>query len=866
MSNTKQVSHLNQKNIKVKNDEIDAMVKASEIERLRNERDADERAIFTNKNRENLTEVPIRLAIRLGLETAGENITVFDKIREKYEKKQAAEFTEDFIKNPENNKSYADYEDIYEEKLNEIQSSSKRISLLKAKEMYEKENNIITPTNETKSIKLSGGNGMGKTQMTLKEVCEYIKRQGLIPVIYDPSKEEIYRPKSDLEVLVVYQSCVNLEIQDIKGLPVTDITTVPVFKNGVVETRMVTKEIDGEEVEMEEIVTVEKKSLKYSIVPKWESIGNALRAVIILDELNRSPESHVFNALANGEPIDGVKMPALSTMIVAMQNASDTGLNMNLTEQDGAANTKIATYHVYQTVEGWLPYAIEKGIHPAVQAFAKIRPNFLEKQNMVGGIEVAFPTFRGLEQLSNELYIAEKNNEKLYGAGSKLSQKVVEALFQSRVGLHPDTGEVNSLPSLFAEFYTNGHLILTQAIEETMRVSMEDPLHVGLKDLDMSNAILKSVHGISLVSNDFDISKDKRDKEILDNNKNINSSMLSEQEMQENIHKTNSLFSSGKDADRVKNMSFTLPDYVIKNVSNFFNAPIDNIFTSAGSYILAQKIFEMDNDKITYTEYGQGLKDSGKFDDTDFKILQNVFTNFGKHKHDVATSNNNKLIRLSTQNAIEDVDDFYNHRGDYQEDGTMSIVEAVAVAYIEKAFKLALISLPQAADVDVFRHSFSNGVTIEKNNPFKNEFGKIFNSSNNILALGNKDTDNPLEFESKKLITYLTFKVTRNLSDTIQDLLIVSTEKRGNVRTKKPYENLTIEDKRNLYGIDEDDKGEYKIDFSEEKYNAFMKISAMVDGIVTGETTNSYNNSSDALKQEMESENNRNKRKSSVRK
>ena len=233
MSNTKQVSHLNQKNIKVKDDEIDAMVKASEIERLRNERDADERAIFTNKNRENLTEVPIRLAIRLGLETAGENITVFDKIREKYEKKQAAEFTEDFIKNPENNKSYADYEDIYEEKLNEIQSSSKRISLLKAKEMYEKENNIITPTNETKSIKLSGGNGMGKTQMTLKEVCEYIKRQGLIPVIYDPSKEEIYRPKSDLEVLVVYQSCVNLEIQDIKGLPVTDITTVPVFKNGV---------------------------------------------------------------------------------------------------------------------------------------------------------------------------------------------------------------------------------------------------------------------------------------------------------------------------------------------------------------------------------------------------------------------------------------------------------------------------------------------------------------------------------------------------------------------------------------------------------------------------------------------------------
>ena len=97
-------------------------------------------------------------------------------------------------------------------------------------------------------------------------------------------------------------------------------------------------------------------------------------------------------------------------------------------------------------------------------------------------------------------------------------------------------------------------------------------------------------------------------------------------------------------------------------------------------------------------------------------------------------------------------------------------------------------------------------------------------------------------------------------------MLIVSTEKRGNVRTKKPYENLTIEDKRNLYGIDEDDKGEYKIDFSEEKYNAFMKISAMVDGIVTGETTNSYNNSSDALKQEMESENNRNKRKSSVRK
>ena len=150
MSNTKQVSHLNQKNIKVNNDEIDAMLKASEIERLRNERDADERAIFTNKNRENLTEVPIRLAIRLGLETAGENITVFDKIREKYEKKQAAEFTEDFIKNPENNKSYADYEDIYEEKLNEIQSSSKRISLLKAKEMYEKENNIITPTNETK--------------------------------------------------------------------------------------------------------------------------------------------------------------------------------------------------------------------------------------------------------------------------------------------------------------------------------------------------------------------------------------------------------------------------------------------------------------------------------------------------------------------------------------------------------------------------------------------------------------------------------------------------------------------------------------------------------------------------------------------
>ena len=108
---------------------------------------------------------------------------------------------------------------------------------------------------------------------------------------------------------------------------------------------------------------------------------------------------------------------------------------------------------------------------------------------------------------------------------------------------------------------------------------------------------------------------------------------------------------------------------------------------------------------ITWAEKNKVLveKLNPNKDDTDFKILQNVFTNFGKHKHDVATSNNNKLIRLSTQNAIEDVDDFYNHRGDYQEDGTMSIVEAVAVAYIEKAFKLALISLPQAADVDVFR-------------------------------------------------------------------------------------------------------------------------------------------------------------------
>ena len=347
------------------------------------------------------------------------------------------------------------------------------------------------PTLNVSSTKFIGGNGIGKTEIAIPFICNWLKQQGLNPIvykIYDKKDEAVIYPTSEnpeKDVLVLYVSCVGLEAPSIVGMPLKEEGKRKILNEQLQDTG-----------EYRSVSTIQ-----FSEVGKFASLNNFAQSILILDEINRSPELSIFNAILNGEPIEGFSFSP-STLIFSMQNSESDGLN-DVNYADGAAKTKTQTFHIYQTVEDWKHYAFKKQIHPAVIGFMENVPKLFEiqKDNFK---ELAYPTFRGATNFSKDLYALEEkyankktllgNNQqnlsfKMLQGKNYIPMNLVKALFQARVGVHADQMD---LPMLFTKYYTDIHLNIVKELEKTMD-DMNLPIYnIGFANKEINQVLISS--------------------------------------------------------------------------------------------------------------------------------------------------------------------------------------------------------------------------------------------------------------------------------------------------------------------------------------------------------------------------------------
>lgn len=355
-------------------------------------------------------------------------------------------------------------------------------------------NNELVPVSKVESFKLVGGNGIGKTEIVLRQGVEFLKGIGLNPVIYDPLLNDgIAYPENENDVIVIYMSWVGKESQDIEGLPYGTTIQVPVIENNIVK-----KDKDGN------VVYKDTKGLAYSCDKAFASMGNFKYGFFLFDELNRSPELDIANALLNGEKVKGVKMPSVGSIIFAMQNSENDGINIIRTRQDGASNTKSSTFHVYQTSESWANWAMKNGVHPTLIAFALHYSRIFENQKSVSDEkgEIAHPTFRGLTKLSQLITETEYSLKELFGYDelAKLGLKELEALFQSRLGEHPDDP---NLKSKFADMFTFMDNNLFNGIKNTILKPYDNEISLGINGKDYTD-FNNEIYASSFQNKEFD--------------------------------------------------------------------------------------------------------------------------------------------------------------------------------------------------------------------------------------------------------------------------------------------------------------------------------------------------------------------------
>lgn len=355
-------------------------------------------------------------------------------------------------------------------------------------EAYEMDNST---TSNVKSLKLVGSNGIGKTQMVLKYAIEKCKGLGLNPVIYSPKNEDdlIMYPTSAKDCLILHYSCVGKENIDLIGIPLAD-------KNAIIHK----VDKDFNKIMKDGIpVNFVKSGQSRTYIPLFYTLSQFPYAIIMFDEMNRSPESHTFNALLNGEK-GTISYARYGTIIIATQNSQFDGMNLYLTQQDAAAVTKTQTYLVYNTVSDWQYYISDEGIeiHPALMSFldndiklqeALETPNKMEDSN-----EIGFPTFRGMNAFSDALINLEKaQNEKFNGA-IPLSQSQITILTQAILGRDTNHSE---LPERFAEYYIYAQQKALPKLIETFESFEANPFKIGFHDKEYNNVVLQLIHNNS---------------------------------------------------------------------------------------------------------------------------------------------------------------------------------------------------------------------------------------------------------------------------------------------------------------------------------------------------------------------------------
>ena len=457
--------------------------------------------------------------------------------------------------------------------------------------------NSLNPKSNTTAINLIGGNGIGKTEMTMEILSRSVREKGLIPVIYDPTKGDasgVMRPtgaNKENQCLFVYMSCVGLEAFEVKGMPIKVDKEREVYGEDfevLMEKHRVIDEETGKSVEIIREVHETVPTLTYSEVARIASLGNFNYAVLILDEKNRSPELNMFNALQTGEPIDGIKTPRYGMFVVSMENSSEDGLN-NANRVDAAGKTKTDTYIVYQTATAWARYAQQKGLHPAVISFVLRYPHVFENQ-IDNNSELGFPTFRGAERLSTRLYAAEED-ARLHGR--TISSPEVLILAQAVIGVHGDTTNMSkgNVPAQFVEHYTYSHLAMNKQIEDAVAVTRPH-YDIGFLDKEATNRLLKSARASARATTKY-----YEEKDIVP--------------------------VTGIEADYIAVMANSGRDYLKNYISKLFLNGEYSAFNFARSLSLQMMFRDWDTGKPDYKKIEAFCKEHD-LDELDAKILREV--------------------------------------------------------------------------------------------------------------------------------------------------------------------------------------------------------------------------------------------------
>lgn len=527
-----------------------------------------------------------------------------------------------------------------------------------ASEVYwSEEQNKDKPTSIVSSTKFIGGNGIGKTEIILGYVLQWVKDNGLNPVLYNKNllkeTDGVAYPQSDKDVLIVFKSCVDLESPDIRGLPIKIDQ----------KRRVVNSDFTVNENQFKDL-----PSVSYSEVAIFSSMKNFLQSVLILDEINRSPELSLFNAIQNGEPVEGLELSPV-TIIVSMQNSEDDGLN-KVYAVDGAAKTKTQIFKVYQTVSDWLPYAYQNGIHPAIISFMSLYKQVWEVQKD-NGVEIAYPTFRGSKNFSDALIQAEKNGH--------LNKMEASLLFQTYLGNHADSDDTYTIAESFGDFYVDIHLELLEHIEDTVN-STRLASHVGFTNKGVNDIINQMM---------------KRGKYKLENLLEYDEEQIFEE--QKNIKRID-----GRDGQKYSRWLYAIPTHIINHISLLFNGTQNSIIATAIGYRMKKL---MGNDV-------EGFMEKYKIDPSNKDDLLFI------QKNELAklrgfVFNNYALYQLGRELLKENILEVKEKR-EKTNSKEIPDLNLIASSYIQKYIKIISPLIQSAADMVVFLNDLEHYITINE--------------------------------------------------------------------------------------------------------------------------------------------------------
>lgn len=318
--------------------------------------------------------------------------------------------------------------------------------------------NKFTNKIDTKTYRLIGGNGMGKTERSVETIYKEIQAQGLNPRVY---KEGIYPVDPEKDVLIVHITCTEEDIYRFTGIMHNTETDVPVLdEDGVPQY-----DEDGN------IQTRKTIQMKVPGAAEFQASKMFPFSVFIFDEPNRArPAAQAFLAgMYGGENVSGLKLSRGASLVIATQNSED-GMNA-VRPADAAHRSKVITMMVRFSSEEYLEWAVKSGVHPAVQVFAQKNGDLLESFKDSDVREAAPFTGRGLTEMSNFLYRIEEQEERKRVAGLPLRTREellddISYYAEGAIGSHPDAE--TPLGEQFALLYVDEISSVIPAVKHVM--------------------------------------------------------------------------------------------------------------------------------------------------------------------------------------------------------------------------------------------------------------------------------------------------------------------------------------------------------------------------------------------------------------